>query len=381
MDGDGIFLRTGTGLVVLQRTLYESEAVLQEALAAYPEIIAGPSTSGDGQARLLLVRREMGIGTSDGAAGTFSLDHLFIDAAGVPVLVEVKRSTDTRIRREVIGQILDYAANGVRYWPLDALQRSLDRTAEEAGRSAEELIAELGTGLAPEEFWRTVETNLAAGRIRMLIVADALPAELVRIIEFLNEQMSPAEILGVEVRQFRRADDEAGEHVVYVPQVIGRTALAVAGKAVVQGSQWDRDSFLEAAAARCPDSEYRLACRLLDHAPKLVWGKGATPGVTAWYELDGQRCPVWYLNANDERPTSRAYLQLYLADIVKRTGAERVERASRILETVPPLKDKIAEARANDWRKYPSLYLGDAAHSQEYTESLLAALSSLAGRG
>lgn len=36
--------------------------------------------------------------------------------------MEVKRSTDTRIRREVVGQMLDYAANGVRYWPAEELR-------------------------------------------------------------------------------------------------------------------------------------------------------------------------------------------------------------------------------------------------------------------
>jgi hypothetical protein len=39
----------------------------------------------------------------------------------VPTLVEVKRSDDTRIRREVVGQMLDYAANGVVYWPGEVL--------------------------------------------------------------------------------------------------------------------------------------------------------------------------------------------------------------------------------------------------------------------
>jgi hypothetical protein len=40
----------------------------------------------------------------------------------VPTLVEVKRRADTRIRREVVGQMLDYAANGVVYWPLEQLR-------------------------------------------------------------------------------------------------------------------------------------------------------------------------------------------------------------------------------------------------------------------
>ncbi len=34
-------------------------------------------------------------------------------------MVRVKRR-DTRIRREVVGQMLEYAANAVTYWPVDA---------------------------------------------------------------------------------------------------------------------------------------------------------------------------------------------------------------------------------------------------------------------
>jgi hypothetical protein len=37
----------------------------------------------------------------------------------------------------------------------------------------------------------------------MLFVADRIPAELRRIVEFLNEQMDPAEVLALELRQFQ----------------------------------------------------------------------------------------------------------------------------------------------------------------------------------
>ena len=39
----------------------------------------------------------------------WSLDHLFVSRTGIPVLIEVKRASDTRLRREVVGQLLDYA--------------------------------------------------------------------------------------------------------------------------------------------------------------------------------------------------------------------------------------------------------------------------------
>lgn len=44
----------------------------------------------------------------------WSLDHLVVDQDAVPTFVEVKRASDTRARREVMAQMLDYAAKGQR---------------------------------------------------------------------------------------------------------------------------------------------------------------------------------------------------------------------------------------------------------------------------
>jgi hypothetical protein len=198
---DGVFLQADVHLVLMGQTPYDTGSVLQQLLASYPEVIAGSTTEGDEEPRLLLVRREVPVPSTDGGGRTWTLDHLFIDAEGVPVLVEVKRSSDTRIRREYVGQMLDYAANAVRYWPLAVLRQWLQQRAEERSSEAgellteENLLAELRPDVDPLEFWKAVETNLSAGRIRMLFVADELPDELVRIIEFLNEQMNPAEVL------------------------------------------------------------------------------------------------------------------------------------------------------------------------------------------
>ena len=54
----------------------------------------------------------MEVTSSDG--GRWLVDRLFLDQDGVPTLVEVKRSSDTRIRREVVGQLLEYAANATK---------------------------------------------------------------------------------------------------------------------------------------------------------------------------------------------------------------------------------------------------------------------------
>ncbi len=61
----------------------------------------------------------------------------------------------------------------------------------------------------------------------------------------------------------------------------------------------------------------------------------------------------------------------YLADLVGRVGVARIEQAATILETVPALPAKIADARASAWRKYPSLYLADIASSEKSVDAVL----------
>ena len=130
MSDDAIFLRSGGRLVLLQPTQYSTEDVLQAALADHPEVLVGQSTDADedGGHALILVAREMSIPDT-----SFSLDHLFLDRDGVPVLVEVKRASDTRIRREVVGQMLDYAANAATSWTVDLLRERIAERAAAAG--------------------------------------------------------------------------------------------------------------------------------------------------------------------------------------------------------------------------------------------------------
>jgi hypothetical protein len=85
-----------------------------------------------------------------------------------------------------------------------------------------QVIGELaGQEDGAEAFWARVKTNLQAGRVRMVFVADRIPPELQRIVEFLNEQMDPAEVLAVELRQFL-----GGGVKTLAPRVLGQTAAA-----------------------------------------------------------------------------------------------------------------------------------------------------------
>ena len=141
-------------LVEMREQPYDSEELLQRLLADYPSILAGDQIDSVAPRHWLLVSREVAVPADDGSAARWLLDHLFLDQDGIPTLVEVKRSSDTRIRREVVGQMLDYAANAVVYWPVESVRAQFEAQCTLRGRAAEEVLAEFLDGLMDQDsFW------------------------------------------------------------------------------------------------------------------------------------------------------------------------------------------------------------------------------------
>jgi hypothetical protein len=231
-----VFLRQGDTLVAMTEAPYVAESVLQELLERFPGLLSG-GEPGRVPAWLLIQREaSIGLGFATGPRGF--LDHLFVDSAGVPTLVEVKRSSDSRVRREVVGQMLDYAANAASYWEGESIRALFEARCEASGEDPDAVVLTAFPDVDVHEFWTAVRTNLAAGRLRLVFVADAIPAELRRIVEFLNGQMTQTEVLAIEVKQYR---DETGQHETIVPRVLGQTEAA---KQVKDGRRWSRDSII-----------------------------------------------------------------------------------------------------------------------------------------
>lgn len=222
---DGLFYKSDGDFFTMNVAAFNTEDALQKLVEHHPDLLAGGQMNPSDPRRWLLVKREHSVPDSLVSGGRWSVDHLFVDQDAVPTLVEVKRSTDTRVRREVVGQMLDYAANGVRFWPATTLQAAFESTQQAAGSDPATAVAELrgvhSTSL--EAFFDEVETNLRAGRIRLVFVADKIPDELRTIVEFLNEQMRQAEVFAIEIKQYRA---EGRDDLVIVPTLIGRTAAS-----------------------------------------------------------------------------------------------------------------------------------------------------------
>lgn len=210
------------------------EDALQALLEENPNLIPGKqiAPSSDSPPKFVLLRREMPI-------SGWSLDHLFVDQFGVPTLVEAKLIQNPEARRDVIGQIIEYAANASDLWS-EGKARSY---AEEFyhgndGDLTESLTTSFGDELDIEDFWQTFDENLREGKIRLIIAGDQIRPEVRRMIEYLNNEMNNAEIFGLEITCYG-----SNEHsLVIVPRIIGQTQATADRKSDRKDSiKWTAD--------------------------------------------------------------------------------------------------------------------------------------------
>jgi hypothetical protein len=274
---DPIFLVSKEGtLIAMNEAPYDKEDDLQKLLAQHPQLVYSVSES---IPELLLVAREAGVPGDEDEYDSFSLDHLFLDKDGVPTLVEVKRSSDTRIRREVIGQMLDYAANASIYWTVETIRGMFVSNWETSGHNPEAVLSEfINEEMEPEEFWNRVKTNLQAGKIRLVFAADTIPRRMKRVVEFLNEQMDPCEVLALEIHQFI---GEGGLQMI-APRIVGQTAKTITKSRIIDKKKWNEEDFLIEMRRKFGDDSVKIVKQLLSWAMsnkiRLWWGEGKNVG-------------------------------------------------------------------------------------------------------
>jgi len=343
----------------------ETEDRMQELVARYPELIC------DGDDDLLLIRREHPIADTEEGNGRWSLDHLFVTRDAVPVLVELKRSVDSRLRREVVGQLLDYAANATAYWQVDGLAESFAKTAAEAGLDPEAALSSFIGDQDPTVFWNQVDANLKAGRIKLVFVADEIPRELARIVEFLNDQMR-AEVRAVELRWFTGKDGT----ISLSPRIIGATERAAAAKNTPQRLEpISCEQWLQRHIA--PAGEQALSgARTFIELVEKVGGKVGIPArqgsIYACFQgADGK--PYYPLHLRSSGPFVSFTLRfLYYRPMLKDEGV-RQRLLNELTKVVGPLT-------TSNLKGYPSFkveLLADPAIAKRFEEWLTSALEQM----
>jgi len=141
--GNLIYILKDDGkLIEMEEKQYDSENLLQKLLAEYPKLLAGDQINSESPRKWLLIAREAGLAVEEEGGARWFVDHLFLDQEGIPTLVEVKQGTNADIRRKVVGQMLDYAANAVVYWPLKEIQSQFDRYHKSRDEIPENILSE-----------------------------------------------------------------------------------------------------------------------------------------------------------------------------------------------------------------------------------------------
>jgi hypothetical protein len=296
MEGSIFVMQPDNSLVKVNRTPYNSEALLQGLLSDYPDLLAGDQMNTENPRRWLLVSPELSLGTEADGTGGWWIDHLFLDQDAIPTIVEVKRSSDSRIRREVVGQMLDYAAHLEVYWPAERIRAYFEERCRAQNTDPNLKVSELVQQDEPdiEVFWARVGENLSIGKMRLLFVADEMPMHLQRVVEFLNKYMSPIEVLAVEIKQF-----EGSNLKTLVPRVLGQTVQtqqkqSVRTNGTGESRHWDEERFVGDLSVRGGADQVAVAKRILEWAKplRIWWGKGTSNG-SFYPMLDHSNAQHW----------------------------------------------------------------------------------------
>lgn len=190
-----------------------SEAAIQDLIARCPSVL--PIGEIDRQyANPVSICTELN--TPAGA-----VDNLLVTATGLPVLVECKLWRNPEGRREVVGQILDYAKELSRFSSSD-LQREASRRLGRDGDVLFEAVQRSFPDCDQTEFNDALTQNLRRGRFLLLIVGDGIREGVEAIAEYVQRHSGLHFTLGlVELPLFRAASGQ----LLVVPRVIAHTRL------------------------------------------------------------------------------------------------------------------------------------------------------------
>jgi hypothetical protein len=171
---------------------YLLENELQDLLFTHPSLIPGVSAA----ARTV---REM-------QSGVGPADVIAVDEDGALTVVECKLATNQEGRREIVGQVFDYAAQ-LSKMPIEEFEARWNKRTDDRLFGADDAPARAA-----------LPANLAEGRFRMVLAVDQVNSTLRSIVEFISSALRPETSLVVV--EYQRWQD--GSQQFLVPQMYGQ---------------------------------------------------------------------------------------------------------------------------------------------------------------
>ena len=158
------------------------------------------------------------------------VDALYVNSLGRITITEFKLWRNPEARREVIGQILDYAKE-LASWSYEDFQRQVSLARNESGNVVFDLVAEKSPGIEESEFIDNVTRHLRRGEFLLLIVGDGIQESVANIVDFVQRYSGLHFNLAlVEAALYR----DTGGHLFVQPRVLARTEIVQ--RFVVEGN-------------------------------------------------------------------------------------------------------------------------------------------------
>ena len=149
------------------------------------------------------------------------VDALYVNSAGRLILAEFKLWRNPQARREVIGQILDYAKEFAS-WGYEDLQREVSKTLGRKGNVLFEMIRDGQPETNEAEFVDNVTRHLRRGEFLLLIVGDGIREGVENIVDFVQRHSGLRFNLAlVEAALYRGADSR----LIVQPRILVRTEI------------------------------------------------------------------------------------------------------------------------------------------------------------
>jgi hypothetical protein len=332
---------------------YTDEQMLQALLQRSPHLLPGSAGT------------PMAVASELEVAGPGYVDLVGVDASGGITLVECKLRANPDIRRQVVGQVLAYAA-ALAGLPYEAFDRAF---AARAGAPLAQRVQELGPEAWDEEAFRAaVAATLAAGSFRLVIAVDRITDELKRTVVYLNQHtVADVQVLALELGYVA---DEGVE--ILLPAVYGQESSQT--KVAAAKQKWDEAGVFAALAGCCTPQGVQAAQHLYDHLKELgasfAFGVGPLAAATARLPVAGKPASVVSFY---EYPKGTGVVAVNFEYLVGQPPSALGKLAGR-LRAIPGVKERYAGLEEAGFRKRPGLPLDQVLGQPGAVEAVEAAL-------
>jgi hypothetical protein len=218
---------------VLASKPFSYEDILKRNIAELPRLVPLETVSDEAVSYLTI--------GDEWPAGTGRADIVLVGSDGILTIVETKLSRNPEARREVVAQLLEYAAY-LSEWTIFEIQQRAEEFfrsdkchPEHRGRPFDQVLETFlensGTDEGINSFKGKIEQNLRQGRIRLIVAVDEVGEQAQKIVTFVNSYSS----FDIYLLQISAFEDSDGRRI-FVPSLYGYARkVATTGERI----QWD----------------------------------------------------------------------------------------------------------------------------------------------